>query len=399
MRRHPLILALLAILLLPTATHPQEEIRRRQAELQTLREQIRGYEEKIKDQQKNETASLEMLDSYDRQGTLVRTLISRLRRDELELQRRIEATRKTLQRLEGQLSYLRLHYARYVTAVYKAGTTQDVELLLTSSSLNQFAVRAEYLRRFTAQRKKDATTIGRMRRATEETQARAQQELTEERRMIAAKAAEEDRLATLAEERRQVLQQIRKDRSQIQREMDRKLQAARQLEDMITQLIEADRIRREREAAESARKGEPPRPTQPAGDFESRRGKLRWPVGEGTIVARFGPHRHPTLRTITQNTGIDIAVKPGSSVFAVAPGEVSRLWWLPSYGNMIIINNYGGFRTIYTHLAEITVIEGQKLAEGEEIGISGESLDGPRLHFEIWKEREKQNPELWLGSP
>jgi murein DD-endopeptidase MepM/ murein hydrolase activator NlpD len=35
--------------------------------------------------------------------------------------------------------------------------------------------------------------------------------------------------------------------------------------------------------------------------------------------------------------------------------------------------------------------------EGENIGTSGESLDGPRLHFELWKDREKQNPELWLG--
>jgi murein DD-endopeptidase MepM/ murein hydrolase activator NlpD len=31
--------------------------------------------------------------------------------------------------------------------------------------------------------------------------------------------------------------------------------------------------------------------------------------------------------------------------------------------------------------------------------VSGESIDGPRLHFEIWKDREKLNPEHWLGRP
>jgi murein DD-endopeptidase MepM/ murein hydrolase activator NlpD len=31
------------------------------------------------------------------------------------------------------------------------------------------------------------------------------------------------------------------------------------------------------------------------------------------------------------------------------------------------------------------------------IGYTGEALNGPRLHFEIWKGREKQNPEQWLG--
>jgi murein DD-endopeptidase MepM/ murein hydrolase activator NlpD len=43
------------------------------------------------------------------------------------------------------------------------------------------------------------------------------------------------------------------------------------------------------------------------------------------------------------------------------------------------------------------VAEGQNVKEGDPIGESGESIDGPRIHFEIWKEREKQNPEQWLS--
>jgi murein DD-endopeptidase MepM/ murein hydrolase activator NlpD len=135
------------------------------------------------------------------------------------------------------------------------------------------------------------------------------------------------------------------------------------------------------------------------GTFELKRGRLRWPVDEGRVVAQFGNQRHPTLKTVTQNTGIDIAVKAGSAVTAVADGEVATIWWLPSYGNLLIVNHYGGFRTVYTHLAEINVAEGEKLKEGDVIGTSGEALDGPRLHFEIWKDREKQNPEQWLGRP
>jgi murein DD-endopeptidase MepM/ murein hydrolase activator NlpD len=43
------------------------------------------------------------------------------------------------------------------------------------------------------------------------------------------------------------------------------------------------------------------------------------------------------------------------------------------------------------------VDEGQPVREGDIIAQSGEGLDGPRLHFEIWKDREKQNPESWLS--
>jgi murein DD-endopeptidase MepM/ murein hydrolase activator NlpD len=53
---------------------------------------------------------------------------------------------------------------------------------------------------------------------------------------------------------------------------------------------------------------------------------------------------------------------------------------------------------VYTHLSEIIVTQGEKIGEGEVVGKSGESLAGPLLHFELWKEREKQDPELWLSK-
>jgi len=114
-------------------------------------------------------------------------------------------------------------------------------------------------------------------------------------------------------------------------------------------------------------------------------------------VAHFGNQTHPTLKTITQNTGIDIAASVGSPVSTVADGQISKILWLPSYGNLVIISHNGGYYTVYTHLAEISGAEGAKVKEGDVIGYTGEALNGPRLHFEIWKGKEKQNPEQWLG--
>ncbi len=381
---------------LPAAHANQEEIRKRQAELQSIRDQIRQFEERIKVHQKNENESLELLDTYDRKATLVRRLISGLRADEGELQRRIGRTARERQDLEDQLKFLKDQYAKYVSSIYRSGRTHDLELLLTSKSINQFYLRTSYLRRFSDQRKKDAEDIHRKQEAIEEIQAQAQVQLSEERRLIAEKGAEEDRLTSLAEERRTVLNQIRKNKSMIQRSIDRQMKAAREMETVIENLIEADRVRKERQA-EEARKSHLPQPPPTGVAFEARRGKLRWPVGGGNVVARFGNQRHPTLRTITQNTGIDIAVDAGSPVTAVADGEVAKIFWLPSFGNLIILTHTSGFRTVYAHLADILVVEGQAIKEGDVIGASGESLDGPRIHFEIWKEREKQDPEYWLS--
>jgi septal ring factor EnvC (AmiA/AmiB activator) len=376
----------------------QDEIRRRQLELQAIRDQIAGLEKKIKQQQLNESEALDLVETYDRKATLVRKLIAKYRQEERELQRRIERTSVEATRLQSDLDFLKRQYAKYVASAYKSGRTRDLELLLSSRSINQFYVRTSYLRMFTAQRRRDAEEISEKKLSLDETRAHVQNQLTEERRLIAEKAAEEDRLTALAADRRSVLGQIRKDRKLLQRSIDRQMKAARELEDVISSLIESDRIKEEREEEEARRSQQPlPQPPASKGVFESRKGRLRWPVSQGTVVAKFGNQKHPTLRTVTVNTGIDIAVDPGSPVSAVADGQVAKIFWMPSYGNLLILNHAGGYRTVYTHLSEITVAEGQRVAEGDIIAQSGESLEGARLHFEIWKDREKQNPELWLS--
>jgi len=372
--------------------HAQQNVEERRSELETIRKQINEFEQRIREQQQSERKTLDLLDSYDKQGTLLRKLVTRLKKQEGELERRIAETGKEHDRLQGKLDHTRKHYARYVTSVYKAGRSHDLELLLTSRSINQFYIRSTYLQRFSAQRKADINKIRERAREVEEVQARAQQQLTEQRRLLAEKGAEEDRLEALASDRRQVLSKIRSDRQLLTREMQRKRQAERELEGIIARMIEAERLRRER----AAREGAPEEVVPPGAGFAERKGKLRWPVREGTVVARFGSQRHPTLKTVTHNTGIEIAVKAGTPVVAVAGGEVGVIWWLPSFGNLVVLNHTQGYHTVYTHLSEIFVSEGQKVSEGQMIGASGESIDGPRLHFAIWKGREKLDPEPWL---
>jgi septal ring factor EnvC (AmiA/AmiB activator) len=115
---------LLALLVCGAGASPlpdQQELKKRQEELQTLRDQIREHEERITEQQLSETATLDLLDSYDKKGTLLRKLVRRLHRDEDELQRKIDVTQKTLVELRSQLDYLKRQYAQYVSSVYKAG--------------------------------------------------------------------------------------------------------------------------------------------------------------------------------------------------------------------------------------------------------------------------------------
>ncbi len=375
---------------------PQSEISKRQKELQSIRDQITSMEAKMQEQAKKEKVSLDLLDTYDKNAALLHRLINRLKADEQDLQLRIDTSRKTILRLQEHYEFLRDEYGRYVVAVYKAGRVHDLELLLSSSSINQFAVRNEYLKRFSRQRKQDADAIASRKHDLEQVEARLRLQLGDQRRVIEEKANEQARLASLADDRRKMISQIRRNKKLLQQSLDRQTRAAKELEDMITQLIETERIKKARRAESSVHDRLPQPPG--FGNFAARRGHLRWPVAQGSIVAQFGAQRHPTLKTVTLNPGIDIAVKPGTAVTAVADGEVARIWWLPSFGNLMILDHSGGYRTVYTHLEDIKVLEGQTVKEGEVIAESGESVDGPRIHFEIWKDQEKQNPQLWLAK-
>ena len=369
----------------------QEEIKKKRGQLQKLKKDIDEYEKKIKDREKKEHATLELLDTYDRQAILLKRLVAKMHEQETSLQQDIDSTRKTIHSLANQFEFLNQQYARYAASVYRHGRTYDLELLLASKSFNQLLLRGEYLRRFSEQQKRDIDHIGSQKDAYEEQNDLLQRQLAEQRDIIAEKAREEATLLLKMKKRKSLLSEIRRDKKNYRKEMGRKLDAAKEMEQLIARLIEEDRARRAREKAISRE-----RSPSPAGAFDANRGHLRWPVGQGKVVGRFGNQENPSLHTVTQNPGIDIAVPSGTNVQAVTDGEVSLISWLPSYGNLVILNHQNGFRTVYSHLSDINVDEGEQVNEGDRLGTSGEALSGPMLHFEIWKDRYKLDPEQWL---
>ncbi len=374
-----------------------DEIKKKQQEAQILRQEIESWEKKLEQREKKELATLEILDTYDKQLTLIHKLTDRLIDEETILRKEIDKTQKKVSELQNRLQFIKKQYSNYVLAAYKNGKTYEVELLISSKSFNQLFIRAEYLRRFSEQRQKDIEKIDKQFSELERQNEILQKQLTEQRLLIVSKNREEQKLVQKSSERKKILKEIKRDKRNYEREVIRKRQAVKDLESLIVKLIELDQRRKATEKNE-ARKREPSeiRAYVDASAFETNRGKLPWPVIVGKIVGKFGNQRHPVLKTISQNTGIDLEVPFGTNVYAVADGEVSTIWWLPSYGNLVIINHNNGYRTVYAHLSDIVVEEGEKISSGTIIGKSGDTINGSIVHFELWKDRDKQDPEIWL---
>jgi murein DD-endopeptidase MepM/ murein hydrolase activator NlpD len=84
------------------------------------------------------------------------------------------------------------------------------------------------------------------------------------------------------------------------------------------------------------------------------------------------------------HTGVDFHAASGTSVHAVGSGTVVEAGWGGSYGNNIVIKMNDGTYTQYGHLSSIGVSDGQTVAPGQQIGLSGATgnVTGAHLHFE-----------------
>ncbi len=133
------------------------------------------------------------------------------------------------------------------------------------------------------------------------------------------------------------------------------------------------------------------------GSFFSCRGKLTWPVKSGIITKRFGKWRHPVLkRGMVENPGIDIQTEPGSIAYAIFPGVIKAVVFVPGMQQLVIVG-HGKYYTVYGKLFTVKVEIGHKIEPGDPIGKIHTSTEGiTELQFQIWYGQRKLNPERWL---
>ncbi len=101
------------------------------------------------------------------------------------------------------------------------------------------------------------------------------------------------------------------------------------------------------------------------------------------------------------HTGIDLAVPVGTPVRSVGSGEVVFAGSSGAYGKAVTIRMGDGNYTLFAHLSEIHVDEGDRVEAGTQVGESGDTgrTTGPHLHFEVRAERgygSDVNPVAYL---
>jgi len=129
-------------------------------------------------------------------------------------------------------------------------------------------------------------------------------------------------------------------------------------------------------------------------------GQFAWPENYRTISQPYGCTNARQAPTSSQcpsghfHTGLDIAGPNLTDVYAADAGVARVFHGTTGYGNYVIITHGNGYSTLYGHLNDITVQDGQLVHRGDPIaheGTTGNST-GPHLHFEIRFDGNYQNP-------
>lgn len=387
--------SLFILLILSLAGQTQEidkDIRFHSGELDKIRREIAEFEKKIGETSNREKSEIERLNEIDEEISLVRNLIFRLRQEEKQKQHAIDEAKKIVVEKKVERDSLVSRYTKRVVTSYKKGRLSDLKKLLNSESWNQAVYRAKYLKIISDYDKALAEEIQITVSEIERQQFVMQAEMAD---IFIIDKEESSRKRWLEQRRRlrsKQLDNLKRDRQQMTVALKGRQKAAREMEAIITRL-ERERVARIAELERRRKEAE----LVASAPFRQLKGKLPWPI-EGPIISRFGTYRNPELKTVTENTGIDIRGKSGSAVRAIYDGIVTTVTYIRGYGNTVILDHGDGFYSVYTHVVDVEVDENSYVNARDLIAHVGDSgsLEGAKLHFEIWENRAKLNPETWL---
>ena len=116
--------------------------------------------------------------------------------------------------------------------------------------------------------------------------------------------------------------------------------------------------------------------------------RLAYPLGQwADSMDPWGWRYSEAKGAWRMHTGVDLAAPPGTPVLAAKAGRVLLVQSLGGYGNTVLLDHGEGVETLYAHLQQALVREGDWIEQGVQLGAVGMTgtATGPHLHFELRK--------------
>jgi murein hydrolase activator len=360
---------------------------------------------KIEEAQKilNETASarktsLGQLNAINQQIKARESLIEAINAEIALLDNQIGEITNIMEALEADLLSLKEEYAAMLYAASKAGKSQDrLTFIFSAKTFNQLVMRIKYMEQYAEARQKQVAQIERVRETLAAQRSSIDTKRSERKQLLEQQVDANQALLALKKEQNSAIQNLAKREKELQKELVERKEAVQRLDNLIASLIEKE-IRESSKGKSSntiALNSEEAKELSTL--FEKTKSNLAWPVTSGFISRKFGRNPHPVMKYVMEeNNGVDIQTSKDAKVQAVFDGVVKTVAVVPGM-NKVVITQHGDYFTLYARLKDVYVQKGQNIKADESIGTVYTDPDQvSTLHFEIWRNNQKLNPQEWL---
>ena len=395
---------------------PQELERQRE---ETLRD-IELTSQLLKEASANAKSSLNRLNLLSQQLTSRKRIISILEQEISTIDRKMKTMSDEIELLDKDLLKTKENYAKSMQNQQQEYRSSQHKMLLILSAENiaQSYRRMRYLREYSDWQKKEADRI--VKKQNEILQRKAELEISrkEKQNLFVSRENENKKLQEEEQQQQKEVKDLTKKQKDLQLQLQQKRKEADALNRQIDNLIAEDiKSSGKNVTADSKTSGTTSKTTTAkassesayvlsesevalSNNFASNKGKLPFPLtGRFTIVSRFGEHQHQELSHVrTVNNGIDIQTTAGAEARAIFKGVVTRVFVMPGFNNNVIIR-HGNYLTVYSNLSQVYVKAGDTVNTRQAIGkifTDTEKSNETILHFQLWQERTKLNPALWV---
>jgi murein hydrolase activator len=386
-----ILILLLSCGLIYLQTDEKDYLIRKKREIEREIELTNKLLEDVRSKQKFSVQELQLIKNNIRKRNL---LIEKIEEEIVTLENTLDSNRKKLKEYSAELNKTREEYASLIYFAFKnRNSSLNLMYLLASENINQLYSRFIYLKQYKEYRLKQIQLIIKLKAIIEIKVKELEQEKVEKQSLLNELKSEKATLVKDQESIKSTVGFLKQQEEDLLKKVEEKKSIAKKLEREIEDLIKKEAKRNRYESLTPADK-------MLSGDFSRNKGKLPWPTEKGVITDHFGEHEHPVMKNImVRNNGIDISTIRNAKARAIFSGDVSKVFTIKGANTTVIIR-HGNFYSVYHNLINVTVHTGDKVFTKEIIGDvytdvkSGETI----LHFELWREMEKQNPEVWLSN-
>lgn len=391
LKQNIVVLLLCSLFVAPVFGESVKDLQKKQKKLQ---QEIEQTNKMLKQTKKDETATMNKLqllgENIKNQKKLIRTLDNEI----TALNREMDELTNTRDSLQEVLEQHKADYAQMVCQSHYARMQQSPLLfLLSSDSFQQLARRARYLQEFAHYRQEQVHRIENTQAEIDTQNELLQANKADKQTALNNRKREQENLKRDERKQQNMLNQLKTKEKDLNKQIQQKQKKVNELNKKIDDMV--------RKQTEKASKTTLTKEQQLiAGGFEANKGRLPWPVEKGMISGHFGKQQHPVYSQVTiDNKGIYLQTVAGAKARAVYKGEVTSCFMVG--GTYAVIIQHGNYRTVYSNLSKLSVKQGDKIETKQAIGTiftDAEQDQKTELYFQIYKDRNILNPEVWIAK-